>query len=83
MYRRVRPNAVDAGAMTAIVAGMKASQESFLPVDVLFNAKLRGQHGAGITDLETDIVNRFANLGNSDGETFQNVVNQAFRLKSA
>lgn len=66
-----------------IVAGMKASQESFLPVDVLFNAKLRGQHGAGITDLETDIVNRFANLGNSDGEIFQNVVNQAFRLKSA
>ncbi|MBL94276.1 MAG: hypothetical protein CMF70_03130 [Magnetovibrio sp.] len=65
-----------------IVAGMHASQESFLPVNVLFNAKLRGQHGAGITDLETDIINRFSDLGSTDGAIFQNIVNRAFRLKS-
>ena len=64
-----------------IVAGMHAARESWLPFWTLFNAKLRGQHGAGITALEPMLVKRYHNLGDSDGEIFQSMVNRAFRLE--
>ena len=63
-----------------IVAGMCAVSESFLPFHLLFNAKLRGQHGAGITDLEPMIVNRFSSYGTTDGEIYQQFVREAYSL---
>jgi len=66
-----------------IVAGMQAAEESFLPVWTLFNSKLRGQHGAGITALEPKVVERYRDLGETDGEIFQSIVNQAYRLDPA
>ena len=35
-----------------LVSSYHASQESFLKFDQVFNPKLRGQHGAGITSIE-------------------------------
>jgi asparagine synthase (glutamine-hydrolysing) len=66
-----------------IVAGMQAAEESFLPVWTLFNSKLRGQHGSGISDLEPKILDRYRHVGETDGEIFQTIVNQSFRLNPA
>jgi asparagine synthetase B (glutamine-hydrolysing) len=63
-----------------IVAGMYAVSESFLPFHLLFNAKLRGQHGAGITDLEPMIVDRYSSYGATDGEIYQQFVREAYSL---
>ena len=43
-----------------IVSSYIASEESFLQFDQVFNPKLRGQHGAGITSLENDIINKYS-----------------------
>ena len=59
---------------------MYAVSESFLPFHLLFNAKLRGQHGAGITDLEPMIVDRYSSYGATDGEIYQQFVREAYSL---
>ncbi len=61
-----------------MVAGMFASDRSFLPFNLLFNAKLRGQHGAGITSLEEKVVEKYYDLGSSDSEIFLNMVDNIF-----
>lgn len=61
-----------------IVSSFYASQDSFLEFDQVFNPKLRGQHGAGITSVESDIVKKYSNLGNSDTEIFKNIANNLF-----
>lgn len=63
-----------------MVAGMHAAADSFLPFNVLFNPKLRGQHGAGITSLEPKILARYRHLGGTDGEIFKSIVRDAFDL---
>ena len=61
-----------------IVSSYFASEESFLQFDQVFNPKLRGQHGAGITSLESDITSKYANLGSSDTEIFQKISSNIF-----
>lgn len=63
-----------------IAAGMHASADSFLPIKVLFNPKLRGQHGSGITSLESQVVQRFSDMGATDQEIFRNIVAKAFNI---
>ena len=55
-----------------------ASEESFLEFDQVFNPKLRGQHGAGITSLEKDITLKYSNLGKTDSEIFQKISSNTF-----
>ncbi len=62
-----------------IVAGMHAAAGSWLDFNVIFNAKLRGQHGSGITSLETDIVARYRDLGADDAEIFKSIADAKFR----
>ena len=45
-----------------LISSYFASEESFLGFDQVFNPKLRGQHGAGLTSLEKDIVNNYSSL---------------------
>ncbi|WP_068430249.1 asparagine synthetase B [Magnetospirillum sp. XM-1] len=66
-----------------IVAGMHAAAESWLPVHTLFNPKLRGQHGAGLTSLESMITERYRDLGSNDAEIFKSMVDRAFNLNPA
>jgi len=61
-----------------IVAGLHASSESWLHPKVLFNAKLRGQHGSGITSLEPQIVDRYKHLGETDSDIFKEIVQERF-----
>tara|TARA_B100000029_G_C17417781_1_gene903132 strand:- start:620 stop:1102 length:483 start_codon:yes stop_codon:yes gene_type:complete len=61
-----------------IVSSYIASEESFLEFDQVFNPKLRGQHGAGITSLEKDITNKYSNLGKSDSEIFKKISSEVF-----
>ncbi len=63
-----------------MVAGMHAAAESYLPFHLLFNAKLRGQHGAGISSLEPRIVEKYSHLGGTDIEIYRSIVTRAFRL---
>ena len=63
-----------------ITAGMHASEKSFLPFHVLFNPKLRGQHGSGITSLESKVVEFYRDLGETDGEIFKKIVGDVFNL---
>mgnify|MGYP001354518007 CR=1 FL=1 len=62
-----------------IVSSYIASEESFLSFDQVFNPKLRGQHGAGLTSLEKDIVNNYSNLGNTDTEIFKKMSAESFK----
>lgn len=64
-----------------MVAGMHAAAESYLPFHLLFNAKLRGQHGAGISSLEPRIIERYSHLGSTDIEIYRAIVTNAFRLR--
>ena len=61
-----------------IVSSYFASEESFLGFDQVFNPKLRGQHGAGITSVEGDIVKKYKDFGNSDTEIFKSIANNIF-----
>ena len=61
-----------------IISSYYASEESFLKFDQVFNPKLRGQHGAGITSVEKDITLKYSNLGNSDTEIFKKMANNIF-----
>ena len=64
-----------------VVAGMYAVEESDLPFFTLFNAKLRGQHGSGLTSLEPKIVEYYRDLGKTDTEIFKSIVREAFCLE--
>ena len=61
-----------------LVSSYIASEESFLEFDQVFNPKLRGQHGAGITSLEKDITLKYSNLGKTDSEIFQKISSNTF-----
>jgi asparagine synthase (glutamine-hydrolysing) len=61
-----------------LVSSYMASEESFLEFDQVFNPKLRGQHGAGITSLEKDITLKYSNLGKTDSEIFQKISSNTF-----
>ncbi len=61
-----------------IVSSYFASEESFLSFDQVFNPKLRGQHGAGITSVEGDIVKKYKDFGNTDTEIFKSMANNIF-----
>ena len=62
-----------------LVSSYYESKKSFLKFDLAFRPKLRGQHGAGITALESDIVNKYAKYGNNDKEVFLNLSAKLFR----
>ncbi|MFA5147154.1 MAG: asparagine synthetase B [Candidatus Omnitrophota bacterium] len=64
-----------------MVAGMYAVGESELPFFTLFNAKLRGQHGSGLTSLEPKIVEHYKDLGKTDTEIFRSIVQKAYCLE--
>ncbi len=61
-----------------IVSSFFASESSFLEFDQVFNPKLRGQHGAGITSLEDDISKHYSKLGGSDKEIFKKIADNVF-----
>ena len=65
-----------------IGAGIHASDESFLPINVLFNPKLRGQHGSGITSLEDKVLERYRKFGSTDQEIFRQMVADAFNIEA-
>ena len=62
-----------------LVSSFYESKKSFLKFHLAFRPKLRGQHGAGITSLESDIINKYAKYGNSDKEIFLNLSNELFK----
>ena len=61
-----------------LISSYYASEESFLKFDQVFNPKLRGQHGAGVTSVEPDITKQYSNLGNTDTEIFKKMANNIF-----
>jgi hypothetical protein len=61
-----------------IVSSYFASEESFLGFDQVFNPKLRGQHGAGITSVEKDIIKKYPMLGKTDTEIFKTMATNIF-----
>jgi len=61
-----------------LISSYYASQESFLEFDQVFNPKLRGQHGAGVTSVENDITQKYKNLGKTDTEIFKKMANNIF-----
>lgn len=61
-----------------IVSSYYASQESFLEFDQVFNPKLRGQHGAGVTSVESDIVKKYSGIGKTDTEIFKKIAENIF-----
>ena len=63
-----------------IVAGSVASERSFLPFNILFSAKLRGQHGAGITSLEPLVLKKYSRYGSTDSEIYKNIVKEKYNL---
>lgn len=61
-----------------IVAGMHACEESYLPFHCLLFPKLRGQHGSGLTSLESMVVQRYGDFGATDQDIFKKFVHQSF-----
>ena len=61
-----------------IVSSFFASERSFLKFDQVFNPKLRGQHGAGVTSVEKDITKKYFKLGSTDTEIFKKMANDIF-----
>ena len=61
-----------------LISSYFASEESFLGFDQVFNPKLRGQHGAGVTSTEKDIVSNYPSYGETDTEIFKNLANNVF-----
>jgi len=61
-----------------IISSYFASETSFLEFDQVFNPKLRGQHGAGITSLESDISKQYSKLGSNDKEIFKKIADNVF-----
>ncbi len=61
-----------------LVSSYFASEESFLGFDQVFNPKLRGQHGAGITSVENDITLKYSTFGKTDTEIFKKMATDIF-----
>jgi asparagine synthase (glutamine-hydrolysing) len=61
-----------------IISSYFASEESFLSFDQVFNPKLRGQHGAGITSVEGNIIKKYKKFGNTDTEIFKSIATNIF-----
>ena len=62
-----------------IISSFHASSESFLPFELVFNPKHRGQHGAGITTLEKDIIKKYDKYGKNDKDIFLNLSKEIFK----
>tara|TARA_B100001057_G_scaffold443186_1_gene479103 strand:- start:41 stop:1711 length:1671 start_codon:yes stop_codon:yes gene_type:complete len=62
-----------------IISSFHASSESFLPFELVFNPKHRGQHGAGITTLEKDIIKKYHKYGKNDKDIFLNLSKEIFK----
>lgn len=61
-----------------IVSSYYASKESFLKFKDVFRPKIRGQHGAGITNLEKSINLKYKKYGEDDVEIFKNLSKEIF-----
>lgn len=61
-----------------IVSSYFASKSSFLKFKDVFRPKIRGQHGAGITNLEDDIIKSYSKYGKDDKEVFKNISSKIF-----
>ena len=62
-----------------VASSYYASKESFLKLKDVFRPKIRGQHGAGITEIEPKITKNFSNFGSSDTEIFKNISQEIFK----
>ena len=62
-----------------IASSYFASKESFLSFKDVFRPKIRGQHGAGITYVEPNIVSNYPNYGTTDTDIFKNISQEIFR----
>ena len=61
-----------------IASSYFASKESFLSFKDVFRPKIRGQHGAGITYLESKIVSKYNKYGSTDIDVFKNISQEIF-----
>ena len=61
-----------------IASSYFASKESFLSFKDVFRPKIRGQHGAGITDIEPKIVENYSKYGSTDTDIFKNISREIF-----
>ncbi len=61
-----------------IASSYFASKESFLSFKDVFRPKIRGQHGAGITDIEPKILDNYKKYGSTDTEIFKNITREIF-----
>ena len=61
-----------------IASSYFASKESFLSFKDVFRPKIRGQHGAGITDIEPHIVQNYSKYGSTDTDIFKNISKEIF-----
>ncbi len=61
-----------------IASSYFASKESFLSFKDVFRPKIRGQHGAGITDIEPKIVQNYSKYGSTDTDIFKNISREIF-----
>lgn len=62
-----------------IASSFHAAKESFLSFKDVFRPKIRGQHGAGITKIESKIVENYSKYGSTDTEIFKKVALQIFK----
>ncbi len=61
-----------------IASSYFASKESFLSFKDVFRPKIRGQHGAGLTNIEPKIVKEYSKYGTTDTEIFKNISTEIF-----
>ena len=61
-----------------IASSYFASKESFLSFKDVFRPKIRGQHGAGITYVESKIVSKYNKYGSTDIDVFKNISQEIF-----
>jgi|TARA_B110000037_G_scaffold216370_1_gene275399 asparagine synthase (glutamine-hydrolysing) len=61
-----------------IVSSYYASKESFLTFKDVFRPKIRGQHGAGLTNLETEVIKKYKKYGDNDVDIFKSLSSEIF-----
>ena len=61
-----------------IASSYFASKESFLSFKDVFRPKIRGQHGAGITYIEPEIIDNYSEYGSTDTDIFKNISQEVF-----
>ena len=61
-----------------IASSYFASKESFLSFKDVFRPKIRGHHGAGLTNIEPKIVKEYSKYGTTDTEIFKNISTEIF-----